>query len=58
MKDTQKKLCKIRDDLERSYSWVKTTVLKKTTPTSTEVLPQQETVIEQTEVNQSPQLLL
>ena len=56
MKDTKKKLCKIRDDLERSYSWVKTTVLKKTTPTSTEVLPQQETVIEQPEVNERYQL--
>ena len=56
MKDTKKKLCKIRDDLERSYSWVKTTVLKKTTPTSTEVLPQQETVIEQPEVNERYEL--
>ena len=56
MKDTKKKLCKIRDDLERSYSWVKTTVLKKTTSTSTEVLSQQETVIEQPEVNERYEL--
>ena len=50
MMDTKKKLCRMKDDLQRSYSWVKMTVLKKTTSTSTEVLSQQETVIEQPEV--------
>ena len=52
MMDTKKKLCRMRDDLQRSYSWVKTKVLKTTASTSTEVLPQQETVVEQPEVNE------
>ena len=56
MMDTKKKLCRMKDDLQRSYSWVKMTVLKKTTSTSTEVLSQQETVIEQPEVNERYEL--
>ena len=55
--DTKKKLCRMRDDLQKIYSWAKTKVPKKTAPTSTEVLSQQETVNEQPEVNQRYQLI-